>query len=70
MAGLPFTPTGPSINGSIYVGNLTYTGAMLTSYATSGSTNVTIEQVSSGGANIGIPMDTSATIAVSGFYYV
>ena len=71
MNSLPFIAGGsvaPVL--SVYASNLTYTGTTLQAYAPNGSALVTFEQTSNGAPTTGIPMDTSASLAVSGSYYI
>jgi len=71
--GLPFTPGAGGLGrsvGSLQIANIVYTGTPLQAYVFDSSTFIFLAQVSSGAAEAGIAMDTSATVYVTVAYEV
>jgi hypothetical protein len=71
--GLPFTPGAGGLGrsvGSLQIANIVYTGTHLQAYVFDSSTSISLAQVSSGAAEAGIAMDTSATVYVTVAYEV
>jgi hypothetical protein len=71
IGGLPFTVSSSAPWGSVsaYANNLTFTG-QLSALVRASTTTVGIYSFASGVAGAGVPVDTAATVELTGFYFL
>ena len=69
ITGLPFTASAIDCPVDISTANFTFTGTLV-SYVAAGTTQITIASMTSGAAQSAVAIDTTATINISGTYFV